>query len=89
MEQYQVLKQSFCNGSTAYAILWAKQRNGKWFVILIHENNRSPVKTYSIQYIDLWSTGYLIDIPAKYHAKINQVANKLQKKEQSPLLNII
>ncbi len=89
MEQYQVLKMKFCKGSTAYAILWAKQKNGNWLAILIHETERAKVKTYSIRAIDLWHKGYLIDIPAQYHAKINQVANKLQKKEQSPLLNII
>ena len=89
MEKYQVLKQGFSDGSKAYAILWRKQKNGNWLVILIHETNRNQVKTYSIRFLDLWRKGYLIDIPKKHHAKINQVANKLQKKEKSPLLNII
>jgi len=88
MEQHQVLKQRFCDGSTAYAILWAKQKNGNWFVILIHKTQRNKVKTDSIQFMDLWHKGYLIDIPEEHHEKINQVANKLQRKEQSPLLNI-
>ena len=89
LNQYQVVKIDFANGTTAYAILWAKQRNGNWLAIFIHETERTKVKTHSIQFMDLWKPGYLHEIPEKYHAKINQVANKLQKKEQSPLLNVI
>lgn len=89
LKPYQVIKQYFNGRPTCYAILWAKQKNGKWFAILIHETERTQVKTHSIQFMEHWKAGYLCDIPEKFHTKINAVAKKLQKKEQSPLLNVI
>lgn len=87
--KYQVVKQYFNGRPTGYAILWAKQKNGKWLVIIIHETERTQVKTHSIQFMEHWKPGYLHEIPEKFHDKINKVAKKLQAKEQSPLLNII
>jgi len=86
---YQVVKQLFDGRPTAYAILWALQKNGKWLSIIIHQTERTNVKTHSIQFMEHWKISHMHEIPEKFHDKINEVANKLQKKEQSPLLSII